>query len=388
VWYGKNSVPHKVELPLNGFGPDLFELPVRLLMESAKPMNMHCFPDAQGHLEPFRARLHRAFRLIPAYARMGKIELARAHTFAEMLLDLHSEVSEEPGGYSGLNGDGSPLQLCVSLSLENAKCRLIADPASDDSGPRTRYDRARTVLRTALLATNTLSLQDPINELLAALGPQNEAHTDDFTHGVFWLGAAAEQSGIAIYVDMSVYPVADAWERTLSWLASHLKTFKASVRAIDALHRIQPYCRLSSAGIEGYDREHFRYKLYIRGIQHLPEGIMGSILPSLSELEKCGCFHILMGNAGLSSEGILYNIGIDSITNEIFDFKIDLSGSILSTNTDTPGSIIDRCSNALGVHVANLDSLIEGYGLKVSFVGIGIDICSHRRVNVYLKGAT
>jgi len=255
----------------------------------------------------FSIRLRRASQVLSAYASLDGIPHEKVQSLAETLLDLSCATFNGSPGCSGLNADQAPMQLCITLSHKSAKFRLITDPASDEAVYSRRYLRAKNALRKTLELTRTQGIGELAEDLLNTFGPQSNSHLEDFKNGVFWLAASVDAPGIAVYLDTSVYSIDTAWDKTEKWFVSVLERPKNTASMIAT---IRPYCWLSSVGVEGYDRDRSRLKLYMHAYKALPAGFFGKLFPPLSILGTSKCFHFLMGDVGLSPEDIFYNIGI------------------------------------------------------------------------------
>lgn len=331
----------------------------------------------------FSIRLRRALQIIPAYAYLEGIPIENVQFLAGTLLDLPGATFDSSPGCSGLNADQAPMQLCITLAQKSVKLRLIADPASDDAIYSHRYLRAKNALRKTFKLTRTQELEALLEDLLKALGPQSNSHLENFRRGVFWLAASVNAPGIAAYLDTSVYSIDRAWDKTEKWLNAVIERPNHIDSIIGLLRH---YCWLSSVGVEGYDRDRSKLKLYIHAYNALPAGFLGKLFPPLSILSRTKCFHFLLGDIGLPPEDIFYNIGVHTVSGEIVDAKIDISGAALKLRPEKAEQAVDSCCKLLDVQRISLCALLKDYNLAVSFVGVGVNRDGEPRLNIYLKG--
>jgi hypothetical protein len=331
----------------------------------------------------FSRRLCPALQILSAYSYLTGYGHEQVRSFVEMLLDLPNVSLEDTLGSSGLNSDQSPLQLCITLTSDDPRYRLISDPSSDEVNLQRRYVRAKNSLRDTLQLTQSIEMRPLVEKLLSFIGPQNEHHIESFTYGVFWLGASINSRGTAVYVDASVYPNEEAWERAEGYLSSVLSLPE---KATVLFEKVRPFFRLSSVGIEGVSTKKSRLKLYVRAATNLPDGLIGNLFPPIDELGRSGCFHLIMGDRGLFPDEILFNIGINPSSSEIEDLKIDISGNALGLSSEETDRIVKQCCQALCLKGIELYDLMRDHSLAISFLGIGIDMNGNKRLNIYLKG--
>ena len=239
--------------------------------------------------DKFSVRLKRAMQLTQAYAHVDNVLLEEVDSLVEELLDLPNVVHDDKQGCSGLNADQAPLQLCITLSRNAHKCKIIADPASDDPNYFNRYGRAKNALWKTVFRSNATGLRTMIEDMLSIFGPKDEIEIKNFTYGVFWLAASVSEKGMAMYIDTSVSEIDSAWDKAIEWFAERLR----NTAAIQVIEAFRPYSWLSSVGIEGYDMTKSKLKLYIRALKSFPEGFLGNLFPPVALLGTSKCFHIV-----------------------------------------------------------------------------------------------
>jgi hypothetical protein len=333
-------------------------------------------------VELFGTRVRRAYRLVSAYAwAIGSSE-KRICDFADLLLDLHNAELAGAGGPSSLNGDGAPLQLCITLTTDRPKFRLIADPASDAVALMDRHARAKTTLASVLRLTGTIEMTEPVACLLERIGPKDALQGESFTHGLFWIGASVDSPGVAVYMDTSMHTQEEGWSKVDAWLP--LSEATPGTRCIP--ETVRSCCKISSAGVEGTGSDRYRQKLYIQAIREMPQGLMSSLVPQLDAFARAGCFRMVMGQSSLQLDDIMFNVGMDPVSGGVVDSKIDIWVAGLGISRAALTEAIKQCCSGLGLREIALSKMIRLFDLDYSFLGFGVDKKGRKRLNIYLKG--
>lgn len=335
--------------------------------------------------ETFGERMERAMRLVSAYSWATGVSEDRVRNFTHVLLDCSRANHASPGLASSLNADGAPLQLCVTLSRNRQKYRLIADPASDARTLDERHARAFAALGPILASTGSMAMSPIVRSLLDELGPVDDPQHNKFPHGVFWVGASADSPGLALYVDGTLHPQRKGWERLDAWLGRMGEAMSQSRRLFE---RVRPFCRIASVGLEGVDPARYRYKVYMHASRDLPRGLLAPLLPRLHEFSRSGCFHNLLGSATLAQDEVLFNVGIHPATGTVCDAKIDFSTAAMGLRRTEITAAVDQCCERLGLRTAPLSTMAYLFNLDYSYVGMGIDEAGEPRLNVYFKSAS
>ena len=331
----------------------------------------------------YQRRIDQSYQILPAYSYLTGTPLEEIRDLADALVDKPKNPAGKACGKSGLNADQSPLQLCISSSKNKIQCRLIADPASDESAPEWRYARSRLALTQILTRTGSHDNAATISTLLKNFGPGPAVPADLFGCGVFWLGASVEHPGLAIYTDTSVHETDVAWDHALRCIDELSPDTAAPFNTIE---HIRAHCWLSSIGIEGSTPDNSRIKLYARMHTLLPGGILGELFPALHHLTRSGCFSAIMGQKGLSYDDVLLNFGFHLASGKVEDIKVDISASALQMDGPELAVTVDRCCDELGLRAVPVSALFERYNLAPSFIGAAITADGQTRLNVYLKG--
>jgi hypothetical protein len=337
--------------------------------------------DSYG--KSYQSQIERAYRTVAAYAWGTGLEIKQAKNLADIMLDLEHSNLNGCRGVSGLNSDGAPLQLCVTLTDKDPKFRLIADPASDAAVIATRIHRSKMALHRVLTRTETHTMAQPIFDLLSLLEPSDRQERDRFSHGLFWIGASADAPGVAVYADTSTRSQEEGWALVDRWIFTTTLGMRKGQKRMDALRSC---CKVSSLGIEGVDSTHYRCKIYAYPTGELPTGIMGRVVPHLDSFASSSCFQTIMRDASLEPDDILLNIGMDPLLQSVVDAKIDIRVSELGHSANLLSISVEECCHTLGLVSFPFSKMARHFDLAYSFVGFGADKNGRKRMNVYLKG--
>ncbi|MDT8853587.1 hypothetical protein RNZ50_00780 [Paracoccaceae bacterium Fryx2] len=286
-------------------------------------------------------------------------------------------------GVSGLNHDGSPLQLCLGLRADRAGWRVILDPALGPGPAQLRHDRARRALARDLAAQGAAGAWPEFDRLLADCGPDAALPAADFAHGAFWVGAEIGGPGRAIYVDAAARPAAEGWARA----ATAFRACAAAEGEIGpTLAALADVAVPSSVGIEVRGGQR-RLKLHCRLRAAPPQGALAAALPMLADSRLLSAVAALMqGGPGLSLHGFVIEAAFDAETGLLGDAKLDLAMPELWP----PAVALHRsraAAAALGVNWPDTSvARLSGFA-RLSYVGIGRGADGQTRLNLYFKPA-
>ena len=113
------------------------------------------------------------------------------------------------GGYSELNADGWPLQLCLSLGPERTKVRLLGDPGWRLRRPNDRWKASEAALAEGFAAADAVALLSLAKDLLSRAQRAPDG-IEAFRRGFVWLAASLAAPGAAVYLDAQPF-AAQAW---------------------------------------------------------------------------------------------------------------------------------------------------------------------------------
>jgi hypothetical protein len=287
----------------------------------------------------------------------------------------------EDDGDSGLNHDGSALQLCLCLGAERFSWRAILDPALGQASANERHRRALVAMARELAAQNAHASQTMVDVLMSVCGPGSDRSIAEFSQGVFWLGAELGGSGRSIYVDASVRPPAETWLRAKQAFLTCATEEGTIASTLDALAQLS---YPSSIGLEARGDTQ-RLKLHCRLHSTPPEGLLGSALPMLAHscvLEAVS--RLMPAENGLSLHGFVIEAAFDSQTGALADAKLDFAMPELCTAEDALNRSRGAAA-ALGLDWP--ERLVDRFAkfARLSYVGVGRSAQGKARLNLYFK---
>ncbi len=281
-------------------------------------------------------------------------------------------------GYSTLNNDGDPLQLCLSFTRKGCRVRMIGDPGSTVVDPIARHATARQALAFTLNAGAASSLAPVCETTLRITLPEDREGLSTLSGGGLWLGAALGQPGCAVYTTARWGPIRDRWPRTNHWLTSTLPdTGPASIM----LDRLAGSTQVVSTGIEGNTIADARAKLYWRLGGVTDPGMPG--IPAFMAEVIATFLSVAAGAEVIRRTGILFSAGFSLSCGAMADIKVDLCAHCLKRSHVQWQRVFESLSRTFG-----LPAIVLPPGLDMAFVGLGINARGAVRLNVYLKRQT
>jgi hypothetical protein len=298
----------------------------------------------------------------------------------------HAECAEwqRLGGYSELNSDATPIQLCLTAGVGGRRAvRIIADPAWRLSDPAARLAESCVALAHALPMADAASLGPLCETLLAHAVPAGPNAIRAFPSAFFWLGAGLGRPGFAIYADLRSYLPHDPWAVPREWLAALLPEARpalAVLRALDA------HAEPASLALEGSRPERGRAKIYWRLRRPVPLAALGiELLPD----PRIAAFLIrVIGDREMNLSGTVMSAGFDLATGAMADVKIDLCAHCLPRSDSEWIKVLDGVCRQLDLALPIEAADLGPDRAALSFAGLGIDQGGAARLNIYLKPAT
>jgi hypothetical protein len=324
--------------------------------------------------------------LLQVAADQSAVALPTVVDLSQALLALPESGIGKRGGRSGLNHDGSPLQVCLSSTSQGVYTRLLADPAFVLADPYERYVDSRAAFERVLRLTRATELLDLCDRTLSCYVPNQRSEFDRFDSGVLWLGAGLQMPGCALYVDarqrqvQSDDPYDAAWTQAQVWLNAILPDATEANAAIAAL---RSHGELLSIGIEGSKLSNARAKLYWRfkrptRLDQIEIEILNH--PAFVEF----LIHVIADRTLLLS-GIVPSIGFSVTTGNLLDAKLDICGHCLAYHPTAWAELIQACTQCYGLAPLSVASALSQS--QVSYIGLGLDHNQQARLNLYLKTA-
>lgn len=299
------------------------------------------------------------------------------------LLALPDDDQYPPGGRSGLNSDGSPLQYCISSSVDHCNGRFLSDPACIIGSPTQRYTHSYAALQRLYETTDTTAIRQICEEMLRFnLASESDDFDTDYPDGVFWLGASPDINGLAVYMDGRRGGHDASWKRLQEWL-NHLLPQNTEVN--DFIHAVSPHGSIMSIGLEGSSMENLRAKVYFR-LSH--KAALSELGVKLLLREEFSVFlKDVVGDKQIQRSGLVFNIGFHIASGRMFDAKIDVCGCRSCVHIDARSwiNVLQRTVSRFGLTPFPVNEGVLNEQCAVSYYGIGVDIKDNIRMNLYLK---
>jgi hypothetical protein len=282
-------------------------------------------------------------------------------------------------GHSGLNHDGVPLQLCVTLDADGARYRLLGDPAADIPDIARRFGRSLDAAEDLLPLAGAEPLRPLVEATLDALvggadGFDPARHPD----GVLWLAGQIDGRGLALYVDARDGGIApDA--RLRDWLAR----LAEPTPDVEELLAAVAAGRVMSAGVEGVAPGYARAKIYWRLAGPAP--LADSPVALFADPAFARVIHQVLGDRAVHLDGIVLSAGLALPGGRLADAKLDLCccPRCVSLDGDAALALANDLAAAHGLRAPDLAPLL-GAG-ELAFIGFGLTRDRAPRLNLYFK---
>ncbi len=302
---------------------------------------------------------------------------------AEGLLDIPKiDQHEPPQGWSGLNGDGGPLQLCISLSALGTATRLLADPgyAQLDAAAQ-RISAAHRVLR--CVARPWPRVVAACAEMLRVVGPTAFGALTPYEKGFLWIGSGLDCQGLAVYLSMAPWGN-NGWALARRWLTGAVKSGHPDLCIINRLASVGP---IASVGIEGGPGA-IRMKVYFRIRSTVPLGDLG-FTPRGSEAVGT-LLRLVLDGRQVRDSGLVCAAGWDLDTGHFVDAKLDVCGcsNCAGRPLDEWCEVFSRLGERLDLPMKPAYEGTRDLGLDIAFIGLGVTRMDELRANVYWKTRT
>jgi hypothetical protein len=287
-----------------------------------------------------------------------------------------------PRRFSTLNNDGSPLQLCETLTWRGSTTRLIADPHSAISDVRQRLASTCTTLRAVaeqagagdladvLLATVRLNL--PLPDELATCAAMNG--------GLAWIGAGLRDPGVALYVNAGWGRESDRWARVERWLGKTLPVTRSAAQIVPSLATTS---EVVSVGVEGVSPGCARVKVYVRLKRVVSLDRLG--VAGFEDAGLARCLLHLVGERRLPRAGLTLCVGFSCADGAHADVKIDVCGHCVGRPSGEWVETVGTLASLLGAEQSSFVTMPNLEDAEVALVGVGVDRSGRRKLNIYMK---
>jgi hypothetical protein len=328
-------------------------------------------------------------KVINRIEQLSSLATALSKAPAKQVLQLRDELLAlpdgqqwVPGGLSGLNSDGSPLQYCISSSQGGWNGRFISDPACIIGSPSQRYVHSYLALQKLYESSGSMAIRELCEEMLDFHLPEEKETLDDYPDGVLWLGASPDSEGMAVYMDGRRGGHEMSWKRLQAWL----NNIMPGNNEVDTfINSVSKFANIMCIGIEGSTMENLRAKIYFRLSK--PAALTELGIELLHRKEFATFLNDVVGNKNIRLSGLVFNIGFHIASGKMYDAKVDVCGcnSCVSLDSKAWISVLQHTSAQYGLEPFPVTSDILDNECAISYYGIGVSRKGDVRMNLYLK---
>lgn len=284
--------------------------------------------------------------------------------------------SRPPASRSTLNADGTPVQLCLTVSPEGEQLRLLADPATDEADVIVRF---RSGVRAVGDAVEFL----PPGARARFLGAFEEAcpgpgDLRSLSSGAVWVGRGLDVAWAGTYVTARWGTRDRRWERAISWLRGTVGSGVEPV-ASHLRSRAEPVSLSLESGADG----RVRAKLYLRLLGPCALRELG--IPRLNTQAVVEFLAQTLGDHAVPRTGIVISVSGVCDANEFTDAKLDVCGHCVPRSRDAWVRWLSGMGARLGMAAPRARATLSSPDFEVAFVGLGVNRRDEPRLNLYLK---
>ncbi|WP_334020703.1 hypothetical protein [Alteromonas sp. S015] len=309
--------------------------------------------------------------LAPASERLGIVNQKAFEVELNTLLP--KSTWSNTSGYSALNGNGSPIELCVSASKNNIRGRLVVDPCYSMRSEIRFHSAWATALNLAQLRAPELFPILKTTRLLMG----SWCLPEQFSEGPLWLASVPGSHGMAIYCDSQ--PLGDKAKLLINdWLKF---ITPESIGYFQPLLRQEDNVKLCSFGIEGYNLEDARVKIYFRLTCDSNLQTIG--VTELYSAPIIDWLKIAIPRGEIHPDGLVLSISAPLNGTGPTDAKADVCGHCVAHSLDEWDRIFADIPGAKGL--PRFAESLNDDQISVAFAGLGVTSNSDARVNVYLQ---
>lgn len=281
-----------------------------------------------------------------------------------------------PASCSTLNADGTPVQLCLTVSPKGEQFRLLADPATDEADLAARF---RSGVRAVGDAVEFL----PPGARARFLGAFEEAcpgpaDLRSLSSGAVWVGRGLDVAWAGAYVTSRWGTRDERWERAISWLRGTVGSGVEPV-ASHLRSRAEPVSLSLESGADG----RVRAKLYLRLLG--PCALREVGVPGLNTEAIAEFLAQTLGDRAVPRTGIVISVSGLCDSNELTDAKIDVCGHCVPRSRDAWVRWLAGIGARLGMAAPRARAALSSPEFEVAFVGLGVNRRDEPRLNLYLK---
>jgi len=312
---------------------------------------------------------------------IAAVDLSQVDRLCQVVLYYPPTNAGRLEGKSGLNWNGSPLQLLISTRSNGSVFRFIGDPAFFCPDPIMRFTESKEALQLALDTGNAQALGDVCQKSLTSVIPCDAAALQEFSHGIIWLALTLNRPEIAAYF-LAVLDRQTAWQTAYEWADAILPHPEEAQSVIATL---EPDCRLLSVGIEGQTPQSGRAKLYWRLSRLAAFSWFG--ISMFNDPAVAQFLAALMKEHPFSLYALTFSTGFDLATGELTDVKVDLSNRSADLSVAEAVHFVECQAETLRLQpppTCQGFSVLPQNSVSIGFVGLGLNHAGEYRLNTYL----
>jgi hypothetical protein len=341
----------------------------------------------------------RSAPLLAVAAELAGSPSSEVEAMGALLLQLPEHFAGAVGVSSTLNNDGSPLQVCLTVSSRRRTVRLLADPGGDATSTTEQVARALggldVLLRSAREERRTL-IAGLCSSILAGVVPPSVLAGTRDAGSVVWLGAALAgdgttsdgrvpdrmaADGVAVYVRARWSDPTEDWDRCLGLTRELLPPASAAESTITAL-RDDAYP--VSVGLETVGDGETRLKLYWRLLRPVMLSSLGIEL--LADASIADFLVSVVGSRPVAATGLIFSTSFSVASGQLTDVKVDVCGHCVRRPPEDWTSVVASLASDHGLVDPQLGRALDDRRADLALIGLGVDRWLEKRLNVYLKG--
>lgn len=285
-------------------------------------------------------------------------------------------------GPSLLNNDGTPLELCISLSSAGVRLKLLGDPHTG-LAPAQRFEAAIRDAQTLVSTRASAALFERFRCTMDATLPPLDRLDELLPNGAIWLaGELGASGGAALYTCLEWAARAQRWQLIRDWLQQMVSNPDGFTRVIESLSPTSsPIC----AAVAGGDSERYKVKVYARfDGNHLPDplpidGLNGPRVGAFLSRTVQG--RVLPASSYLGATAFTPNGELSSV-------KLDVCGHCVPRTPRHWQETLTDLESVFELPKFPLEDVLEMNPVEVAYVGVGVSTHGVWRLNVYLKSSS
>jgi hypothetical protein len=317
--------------------------------------------------------------LVTVAAELSNADRTAVRSVVDTLLAVPADGLPAVRGRSGLNGNGAPLEVCLSAFADACRVRLIADPASAVGDPLRRRDEGVRALRAALGLTMSSALGPLCDATLDINLPSDETAIREYIEGVAWIGAGVGFPGVALYVDATRGDRDLQWQRTTRWLETVVRQPGPALSTIGVL---RDRADLMAVGVEGFAPENARAKMFWRLREPGTLADLGA--EAFRHPDLLRFLQAAVGPRELPVHAFVFSTSFLAANGMPFDAKIDLCAHCLDLDDAAWITLVSELTAALSLAPIDVARALDGGRAQPAFLGLNVSPMGNR-LDLFLR---